>query len=266
MSNISNIIAAIPESDYPALLVDARAFEAATAALVAAANDEKPVDLSTATTPKNLGKVYADAVTFELGHDARVRHAATLAKIAVERTGMAEQQTASLAEPWFAEQFNAAAKRLVDVIAERGGGVDPTIIEHGSWQFDPELAELREALAAVTRWGTLRTDFTYRAGGGQVTDVPVSIPYERHSRTAILADNSVVQVLEHAANQYGWLEAGYWLSAVATTGVELAWQNSTQQHQQAAPAAVARERALMAAQFQEREDAVKARGTARRIA
>jgi len=265
MSNISSIIAAVDVADYPPVLVDALAFQAATAALVAAANDEKPVDLNTATTPKNLGKVYADAVTFELGHDARVRHAAALAKIAVERTGMAEQQTASQLEGWFAVQFDNSVKVLADVIAKRGG-VDPAIVEHGSWQFDPALAELREALAAVTRWGNLRTDYVYRSGGGQVVNPPVSIPYERHSRTAILANNSVVQVLEHAANQYGWLEAGYWLSAVATTGVELAWQNSTQQHQQAAPAAVARERALMAAQFQAREDAVKARHTARRIA
>lgn len=254
MSNISNIIAAISEADYPPLLVDARAFQAATAALVAAANDEQPIDLNTATTPKNLGKVYADAVAFEVGHDARVRHAATLAKIATERADMAQQQAASQREPWFEEQFNAAVKVLIDVIAKHGG-VDPTIVEVGSWRFDPQHADLREALAEVARWGNFRTDYVYRSGGGQLANVPMSIPYERHSRTAILADNPAAMLLEYAERRYGRLADGYWLVAAQTPGVSLCWQNSTQQFAQPAPANVTRERAEMAVQFKAREDA-----------
>jgi hypothetical protein len=252
MSNISNIIAAIDADDYPPLLVDALAFQSATAALVTAANAEQPIDLAAATTPKNLGKVYADAVTFELGHDARVRHAATLAKIATERVGMAEQRTASLAEHWFAEQFDAAVKVLVDLVAKRGG-VDPTIVELGSWSFDPGYAELREALADVARWGNLRDDYVFRAGGGQVTNVPVSIPYEQHSRCAILPDVNTSQRLDSFSRKFGWRSAGYWLSAIAAPGVTLCWQNSTQQHAQPAPAAIARSRAAMAAHVAERE-------------
>jgi hypothetical protein len=265
MSNISNIIAAIPEADYPAFLSDALAYQTATAALVSAANDEKPVDLNTATTPKNLGKVYADAVTFELGHDARVRHAATLAKIAVERTGMAEQQTASQLEGWFAAQFDNSVKVLANVIAGFGG-VDPVITEHGGWRFDPQYAELREALTDVARWGNLRTDYVYRMGGGQLANVPMSIPYERHSRTAILADNPAAMLLEYAERRYGRLADGYWLVAAQTPGVTLCWQNSTQQFAQPAPATVTRERAAMAEQMKAREDASKARATARRSA
>jgi hypothetical protein len=255
MSNISNIIANIPEADYPPLLVDALAFQAATAALVTAANDEKPVDLNTATTPKNLGGVYTAAVTFELGHDARVRHAAALLKIATERTAAAEQRTATLAEPWFAEQFDAAAKVLLDVIGKHDGGVDPAVTEHGGWPFDPQYAELRDALADVARWGNLRTDYVFRGGGGQLANVPVSNVYERHSRTAILADHNTDQLLEQAASRYRWLDAGYWLVAAQAPGVTICWQTSTQQHAQPAPAKIARYRAAMADQMKAREDA-----------
>jgi hypothetical protein len=254
MSHLSNIISAIPESDYPPLLLDALAFEAATAALVTAANDEKPVDLTDAITPKNLGKVLDAAVLFEVGHDARVRHTNTLAKIAAERTNAAEQRTATLAEPAFTEQFDAAAKVLVDVIGKHGG-VDPAVVEHGGWSFDPKYAELREALADVTRLGNLRTNYVFRSGGGQVANVPVSIPYERHSRTAVLADISAAQLLEQAAGRYRWLDAGYLLVAAQTPGITLSWQTSDQQHAQPAPAAIARSRAAMDAQMKAREDA-----------
>lgn len=257
MSHLTSIIAAIPEADFPELLLDARAFEAATAALVAAASNEQPVDLATATTPKNVGRVLDAAVLFEVGHDTRVRHAHTLAKIAVERTTAAEQRTASLAEPWFVEQFDAAVKVLVDLVATMGGA-DPTIVELGSWPFDPKYAELREALAEVARWGHLRTDYVYRAGGGQVANVPMSIPYERHSRTAILADNAASQLLESAAARYRWLDSGYWLSAIAAPGVTLCWQNGSQQRAQAAPAAIAKRDADLQAHVAEREAAFAA--------
>lgn len=254
MSHLSNIISAIPEADYPPLLLDALAFEAATAALVTAANDEKPVDLNTATTPKNLGKVLDAAVLFEVGHDARIRHTNTLAKLATERTNAAEQRTATLAEPAFAEQFDTAAKVLLDVIGKHGE-VDPAVTEHGGWPFDPKYAELREALADVTRLGNHRTDFVYRSGGGQLANVPLSNVYERHSRTAILADNSAAQLLEQAAGRYRWLDAGYWLVAAQTPGVVVRWQDADQQHAQPAPAAIARNRAAMANQMKAREDA-----------
>lgn len=256
MSHLSNIISGVPEADYPPLLLDALAFEAAVGALVTAANDEQPVDLNTATTPKNVGRVLDAAVLFEVGHDARIRHANRLAKIATERTNAAEQRTATLAEPWFVEQFDTAAKILVDVIGKHGG-VDPAVTEHGGWSFDPKYAELREALADVTRLGNLRTDFVYRSGGGQVANVPVSIPYERHSRTAVLADNSAAQLLEQAAGRYRWLDAGYWLVAAQTPGITICWQNSTQQHAQPAPAAIARSRAAMDKQMKAREDALR---------
>jgi hypothetical protein len=251
MTRISNIIAAIPESDHPKLLLDALAFQAATAALVTAANDEKPVDLNTATTPKNLGKVYAAAVAFEVGRDARVRHAATLEQIATERLGSAQQQTANQFESWFAEQFDAAAKALVDRIAKQGG-VDPTIVEDGSWPFDPQYAELRDALADVTRWGQLRTDYVYRFEGGQIANVPMSIPYERHSRTAILADHATALALESAAGRYRHMGDGYWLAAAQMPGVSLRWQNTQQQAAQPSPANVTRAQAAMADQAEAR--------------
>ena len=39
MSHVSNIIAALPDSDYPPLLLEALAFQTAADAQVAAAND-----------------------------------------------------------------------------------------------------------------------------------------------------------------------------------------------------------------------------------
>ena len=83
MSHIENIIAAIDPSDYPPVLRDALAFQAATAALVTATADEKAVNLSTAITPKDVAKVHLAAVAFDLGHDLRIQHANTLARIAV---------------------------------------------------------------------------------------------------------------------------------------------------------------------------------------
>lgn len=247
MSNISAIIAAIPAAKIPALLVEARAFQAATADLVAAAAAEQPPDLGGATTPKNLAEVYADAVAFEVGHDARVRHANTLAQIAADRTGAAEQITASRLEGWFAEQLNNAVKVLADLVTKQGG-VDPAIAKAGGWQFDPELAELREALGGVAKWGRVRTNYTYRFES-QPANVVMSIPYEKHSRTAVLADHATAMVLESAATRYGHLEAGYWLAALQTPGVTLCWQTTAQQDTQPAPAAITRERAAMADEF-----------------
>ena len=262
MSHVSNIIAALPESDYPPLLLEALAFQTAADAQVAAANDEQPVSLSTAVTPKDVAKVVAAAVTFDLGHDLRIRHANTLARIATERTGMAQQRTATLAESSFAEKFNDAAKVLTDLIAKRGK-VDPAVVDHGGWPFDPQYAELREALADVARLSDLRDDFAFLGGGGQLTNVPVSNVYEKHSRTKVLADVDTSQALEQVAAKYGWNSAGYWIAAAQLVGVTIRWQTGTQQHEQPAPAAIARERALM----QANHDAVsKARGTARRIA
>jgi hypothetical protein len=259
MSNISNIIAAVDVADYPPVLVDARTFQAAASELLDSVKVEQPPDLNSVTL-KTLVKTHARAVESEVARDVKVKHAEALVKIAVERAGMAEQQTASQFEPWFAEQFNAAAKRLVDVIAERGG-VDPTIVEHGSWQFDPELAELRTALANVAKWGRLRTDFVYRHES-QPANVPMSIPYERHSRTAILADHPTAMVLQGAATRYQHMGDGYWLVAAQTPGVTLCWQTPEQQAAQPEPANVTRERAAMADQMKAREAAFKARRSA----
>jgi hypothetical protein len=258
MSHMSNIIDNLSESDYPPELRDALVFQAAAEALVSAANDEKPVSLSTAITPKDVAKVVAAAVAFDLGHDLRIRHANTLARIAVERTGYAEQRAATLAEPWFAEQFNAAAKVLLDVIGKHGG-VDPAAVEHGGWPFDPAWAGVRAALADVEKFSNLRDDFVFMSGGGSVVNPPVSNVYEKHSRCAILPDVNAAQLLEQASGKHGWHGAQYWLITAQTPGVRLAWQTSSQQHAQPVPALIARERAAMQATFE-------ARATARRIA
>ena len=263
MSHLSNIIAAIPESDYPRPLRDALAFKAATTALVATTADEKPVSLSTAITPKDVAKVHLAAVAFDLGHDLRIQHANTLARLAVERLEAAQQTAASGAEARFVIEFDAAAGRLYEVLAKLGG-VDPEAVDAGGWSFDPQYAELREVLADVARLGNLRDDYVFRSGGGQITFTPVSSVYERHSRTAILADSNAAAYIERRTASFGGRGAGarYWLTCVAAPGVRLCWQTSAAQASQPAPAAIAKSRADMADQVAAREAAFAARVSA----
>jgi hypothetical protein len=261
MSHASNVIDALPESDYPTVLVDALAFQSSASELLDSVKAEQAPDLNSATL-KTLTKAHAAAVEFDLAHDAKVKHAEVLVKIAHERTSQAEMRAAILSQSSSAELFDDAAKVLLDLIAKRGG-VDPTIVEMGSWSFDPELAELREALADVARLGHLRDDHTFLAGGGQVVNPPISNIYEKHSRTALLPDANTSQILEAASSRFGWRGPGYILVCAQTPGVVVRWQTSDEQHAQPAPAAIARSRANMAANF---EATAKARGTARRIA
>jgi hypothetical protein len=239
VSHIESIIAQIAEVDYPPVLRDALAFKAATAALVAAATDEKPIDLNTATTPKDVAKVLAAAVAFDLGHDLRIQHANALAKIAVERLESAQQTAASGHEAKFVIEFDAAATRLYELLAKLGG-VDPEVADSGGWPFNPQWADLRAVLADLERLGILRDDYVYRSGGGQLAFTPCSIPYERHSRTAYLADAAASYYLEKRTKGYDTHSAGYWLMAAAAPGVRICWQSATQQNAQPAPALITR--------------------------
>jgi hypothetical protein len=251
MNHVESIVAAIPEADYPPVLRDALAFKAATAALVAAAAAEKPVDLTTATTPRNVAKVLDAAVAFDVGHDLRVQHANTLARIAVERLEAAQQVAASAAEARFVIEFDAAANRLYELVAKLGG-VDPEVADSGGWPFNPHWTDLRAVLADLERLGNLRDDYVYRSGGGQLAFTPCSIPYERHSRTAYLADAAASNYLEQHTRGPGPHSPRYWLVAAAAPGVKICWQNATQQNAQPAPAQITR-----------RDDALRATTAAR---
>jgi len=263
MSHIENIVANIPEANYPPVLRDALAFKAATAAQVAAVYDEQPVSLSAAVAPKDVAKTLDAAVAFDLGHDLRIQHANTLARIAAERLESAQQTAASGHEAKFVIEFDAAATRLYEVVAKLGG-VDPEAVDAGGWSFDPQYAELREVLADVARLGNLRDDYVFRSGGGQITFTPVSSVYERHSRTAILADSNAAAYIERRTASFGGRGAGarYWLTCVAAPGVRLCWQTSAAQASQPAPAAIAKSRADMADQVAAREAAFAARVSA----
>jgi len=263
VSHIENIIANIPEADYPQVLTDALAFKAATAVLVTATADEKPVDLTTATTPRNVARVLDAAVAFDLGHDLRIQHANTLARLAVERLEAAQQTAASGAEARFVIEFDAAAGRLYEVLAKLGG-VDPEVADSPGWMWDPRWTDLRAVLADLERLGKLRDDFTFRSGNAQITFTPVSSVYERHSRTAILADSNAAAYIERRTASFGGRGAGarYWLTCVAAPGVRLCWQTSAAQASQPAPAAIAKSRADMADRVAAREAAFAARVSA----
>ena len=261
MSHIENIIANIPEADYPQVLTDALAFKAATAVLVTATADEKPVDLTTATTPRNVARVLDAAVAFDLGHDLRIQHANTLARLAVERLEAAQQTAASGAEARFVIEFDAAAGRLYEVLAKLGG-VDPEVADSPGWMWDPRWTDLRAVLADLERLGKLRDDFTFRSGNAQITFTPVSSVYERHSRTAVLADANAAGYIEQRTAASGRHDARYWLVAANAPGVRVCWQTGAQQAAQPAPAAIAKRDADMRSQVAEREAAFAARVSA----
>lgn len=250
-SNLALIVHAIPTTDYPKALVDALAFEDAVDVLLHAAKIGTPVDLNTATTPANAADVIDAAVLAELGHDVRIRHTEALAKIAAERANSAKMSAVIHHVEKFRAAYDAAADKLYALLKKHP--VDPDLANHGSWNYDPALVELRAVLAELERLGAIRDNYAYLSG--VVLNPPVSNVYEKLSRVAVFDDIPAAMAWNakigsapvHSPKSYLW--------AAKLPGVMLKWQDSGEQHAQPAPARIARGNAALASRNLAREHA-----------
>lgn len=232
------IINAIPVGERSQALIDALAFEEATADLLRSAKAGTPIDLTTATTPANAAKVIEAAVVAELGHDARIRYTEAVARIATERVTAAKVAASNGHIEKFRAAFDAAANELYTYLAKQP--VDPDAADSGGWNYDPQHAELRTILTELGRLGAIRDNYAFRFGG-KIDSPPVSIPYEELSRVAVFVDNAAAMAWHAKIGGVQRHSPKFYLWAAKITGVTLRWQDRGEQNAQPFPAKIAKE-------------------------
>jgi hypothetical protein len=226
--NTQTIIGAASSIDLPipTAAAEAQAFAAEAHRLLDSVRTDSAPDLATATT-KTLAKVHAAAVEFDATHDARLRHAEALVKVADERVATAWTASITDVVEALGEAFDKTAQEFAAEL-DKAGDVDADVITGDRYNREwdrlrvlaDRLATLKGARDAYAHWsGSARNPLGFEG-------------LEKLTRVCILQDPNLAFNPPKGMGKHERADLAWFAAAVRHPDIELKWQSPQQQREQ----------------------------------